>query len=91
MSVKSVQFTVAAHIMAALGFYHGSADSHSGISNGGSAHIVEADCGSIWRKNFLPENRISSSLRPPLPSVSSIQPSVSPISSTRAPFSTLFS
>jgi hypothetical protein len=45
--------------------YHGSADSHSGISNGGYAHIVEADRGSIWRKNFFPENRISSSLRPP--------------------------
>src|SRR3984957_3721877 len=45
---------------------------HSGISNGGSANVVDADCGSIWRKNFLPENRISSNLRPPLPSVSSI-------------------
>src|ERR1700733_7691155 len=52
--------------------YQGSADSHSGIGNGGSEHVVEADCGSIWRKNFLPENRISSNLRPPLPSVSSI-------------------
>src|SRR5580704_2757847 len=43
---------------------------HSGISNGGSANVVDA--GSIWRKNFLPENRISSNLRPPSPSVSSI-------------------
>src|SRR5580692_6008968 len=41
---------------------------HSGISNGGSANGVDA--GSIWRKNFLPENRIPSNLRPPLPSVS---------------------
>src|ERR1700680_2419609 len=42
---------------------------HSGISNGGSANVVDA--GSIWRKNFLPENLIPSNLRPPLPSVSS--------------------
>src|ERR1700726_1054209 len=56
--------------------YQGSADSHSGISNGISGHVAEAACGSTLRKNFLPENRISSNLRPPLPSVSSIAASL---------------
>src|SRR5229473_2012897 len=38
MSVKSVQFTVAAHIMAALGYYHGKE-----ISSGTLAESVNAD------------------------------------------------
>jgi len=38
MSVKSVQFTVAAHIMAALGFYHGKE-----ISSATLAESVNAD------------------------------------------------
>jgi len=38
MSVKSVQFTVAAHIMAALGYYHG-----EGISSATLAESVNAD------------------------------------------------
>src|ERR1700736_4732365 len=38
MSVKSVQFTVAAHIMAALGYHHG-----EGISSATLAESVNAD------------------------------------------------
>src|SRR5712675_2837595 len=38
MSVRSVQFTVAAHIMAALGYYHGKE-----ISSGTLAESVNAD------------------------------------------------
>src|SRR5712671_1931050 len=38
MSVKSVQFTVAAHIMAGLGYYHGKE-----ISSGALAESVNAD------------------------------------------------
>src|SRR5258707_14533627 len=38
MSVKSVQFTVAAHIMAALGYYHGEE-----ISSAALADSVDAD------------------------------------------------
>jgi len=52
MSVKSVQFTVAAHIMAALGYYHGEE-----ISSASLPDSVNADPPSFERRSPSSQKR----------------------------------